>query len=91
MVPVPAQKVSFNQTADGKSYVIYIDGKTFKPNEVLHFVDNPDRFYPWKGKGITVLLKDVANNLKQAAATKKGFMSSKWKPSVIREGGLSDG
>lgn len=83
MVPVPAQKVSFNQTADGRSYVIYIDGKTFKPNEVLHFVDNPDRFYPWKGKGITVLLKDVANNLKQAAATKKGFMSSKWKPSVI--------
>ena len=83
MVPVPAQKVSFNQTADGRSYVIYIDGKTFKPNEVLHFVDNPDRFYPWKGKGITVLLKDVANNLKQASATKKGFMSSKWKPSVI--------
>ena len=83
MVPVPAQKVSFNQTADGRSYVIYIDGKTFKPNEVLHFVDNPDRFYPWKGKGITVLLRDVANNLKQASATKKGFMSSKWKPSVI--------
>lgn len=83
MVPVPASKVSFNPTTDGKSYVIYINGKTFKPNEVLHFVDNPDRYYPWKGQGITVLLKDVANNLKQAAATKKGFMSSKWKPSVI--------
>ena len=83
MVPVPASKVSFNPTTDGKSYVIYINGKTYKPNEVLHFVDNPDRYYPWKGQGITVLLKDVANNLKQAAATKKGFMSSKWKPSVI--------
>lgn len=83
MVPVPASKVSFNPTTDGKSYVIYINGKTFKPNEVLHFVDNPDRYYPWKGQGITVLLKDVANNLKQAAATKKSFMSSKWKPSVI--------
>ena len=83
MVPVPASKVSFNQTTDEKSYVIYINGKTYKPNEVLHFVDNPDRYYPWKGQGITVLLKDVANNLKQAAATKKGFMSSKWKPSVI--------
>ena len=83
MVPVPASKVSFNPTTDGKSYVICINGKTYKPNEVLHFVDNPDRYYPWKGQGITVLLKDVANNLKQAAATKKGFMSSKWKPSVI--------
>ena len=63
--------------------MIYINGKAYKPDEVLHFVDNPNRFYPWKGQGITVLLKDVANNLKQAAATKKGFMSSQWKPSVI--------
>jgi HK97 family phage portal protein len=46
-------------------------------------VDNPDQYYPWKGKGMTVLLSDVANNLKQASATKKGFMSSKWKPSII--------
>lgn len=83
MVPVPASQVSFNQTMDGKSYIVYINGKAYKPNDVLHFVDNPDRFYPWKGQGITVLLKDVANNLKQASATKKGFMSSKWKPSVI--------
>ena len=83
MTPVPASQVSFNQSIDGKSYVIYINGKAYKPDDVLHFVDNPNRFYPWKGQGITVLLKDVANNLKQAAATKKGFMSSKWKPSVI--------
>ena len=83
MEPIPAWQVSFMPTVDGKSYVIYINGKTFKPDEVLHFVDNPDKDYPWKGKGMTVLLRDVANNLKQANKTKKGFMSSKWKPSVI--------
>lgn len=83
MEPVPAGLVSFAPTVDGKSYVIYVEGKAYKPDDVLHFVDNPDKYYPWKGKGMTVLLRDVANNLKQANATKKGFMSSKWKPSVI--------
>lgn len=79
--PIPAYKVSFRETATG--YLVDISGKAFDSNDVLHFVNNPDKYYPWKGKGVTVLLSDVANNLKQAEKTKKGFMSSKWKPSVI--------
>lgn len=79
--PIPASRVSFNPFGDG--YRVNIDGKTYNPDDLLHFVDNPDPLYPWKGKGLTVVLMDVANNLKQAQATKKGFMSSKWKPSVI--------
>ena len=66
-----------------RGYTISIDGTQFKPDEVLHFTHNPDQYYPWKGKGFTVYLRDVANNLKQASATEKGFMESKWKPSVI--------
>lgn len=81
--PIPASRVSFNPDPIGSGYQIFIDGKVYDPDDVLHFVDNPDRFYPWKGKGVTVLLTDVANTLKQAQATKKGFMSSKWKPSII--------
>lgn len=81
--PISASRVSFNPDPDGKSYQIFIDGKEYDPDDVLHFVDNPDRYYRWKGKGLTVLLSDVANNLKQAGVTKKGFMSSKWKPSII--------
>ena len=83
MEPVPAWMVSLLPTIDGKSYEVIINGRTYKPNDVLHFVDNPDKDYPWKGKGMTVQLQDIADNLKQAAATKKGFMRSKWKPSII--------
>src|SRR5699024_5825074 len=64
-------------------YKIAIAGQEYDPDDLLHFVLNPDSYYPWKGRGYTVTISDVANNLKQAAATEKGFMSSKWKPSVI--------
>ncbi len=83
MEPISASRVSFVPPTTGTKYTVVIDGKSYDPNDVLHFVDNPDRYYPWKGKGLTVVLSDVANNLKQASATKKGFMSTKWKPSII--------
>ena len=76
-------RVSFISNVLDMSYIITIDGQEFSPDEVLHFVYNPDQLYPWKGKGFTIYLREVANNLKQAAATEKGFMESKWKPSVI--------
>ena len=60
-----------------------IDGRSFRPDDVLHFTHNPDQLYLWKGKGLNVSLRAVADNLKQAQATKKGFLESKWKPSVI--------
>ena len=78
----PSRVVLLQNTSD-RSYYVSIDGIHYSPDEVLHFVHNPDQYYPWKGKGFTVYLRDVANNLKQAAATEKGFMESKWKPSVI--------
>lgn len=79
--PIPANKVTFS--GDSYDYTIKIDQKSYKPESVLHFIYNSDENYPWKGKGITASLKDVADNLKQAAVTEKEFMSSKWKPSII--------
>ena len=76
-------RVSFLPDASSRSYHVSIDGNLYGPDEVLHFVHNPDSLYPWKGKGFTIYLKEIANNLKQASATEKGFMESKWKPSVI--------
>lgn len=80
--PIGADRVSFEYIGY-RDYKVLIDGKPKSPENVLHFVFNPDRHYLWKGKGLTVCLKDLATNLKQASSTEKAFMESKWKPSVI--------
>lgn len=64
-------------------YRVEINGALYSPDDVLHFRIGQNSLYPWKGEGYRIPLKDVADNLKQAAATEKGFMSSKWKPSLI--------
>lgn len=80
--PISASRVSF--LPEGyRDYKVQIDGTTRDPDSLLHFVFNPDPTYLWKGRGLQVVLKDLADNLKQASATEKGFMQSKWKPSVI--------
>ena len=79
--PIPAAFASF--IPDGFGYKVVISGREYDPDNVIHFVLNPGSYYPWLGEGYRVALSDVANNLKQAAATEKGFMSSKWKPSII--------
>ena len=80
--PISVGRVSF-EPIGYRDYRVLIDGKARNPDSVLHFVYNPDKTYLWKGKGLTVCLKDLAQNLKQATTTEKAFMESKWKPSVI--------
>ena len=80
--PQPANTVSFNPLSYW-DYQVMLSGTPYEPDEILHFVLNPDSTYPWKGDGYKVALTDVANNLKQAGVTEKGFMESKWKPSII--------
>ena len=82
---------SYSLMKDGYGYILQINGIEFDPESVLHFVINPEPDCPWKGTGYRTTLKDVAHNLKQAAATKKGFMESKWKPSmVVKVDGLTE-
>lgn len=79
--PIPPAMTSF--VPDGWSYRAVIAGREYAPDEVLHFVLNPNSYYPWMGDGYQVALSDVANNLKQASTTERGFMQSQWKPSII--------
>lgn len=89
LFPIPAASVAF--VPDGFAYKVQINGVEYAPEDVLHFVMNPDPNYYWKGTGYRTTLKEVAENLKQASITKKGFMESKWKPSmIVRVDGLVD-
>lgn len=80
--PIAASRVSFLPVGY-RDYKVLIDGRERDPAGVLHFRHNPDPVYLWKGRGLQVSLRDVANNLKQASATEKGFLESKWKPSIV--------
>lgn len=79
---IPAYQVTFSPDLLNRSYKININGVSFSPDEVLHFVYNPDKYYPWKGSGMTIYLQDVAKNLKQATTTEKSFMENP-QPSLI--------
>lgn len=82
---IPASRFSFlpDPQYPTYKYKIQIDGIAYDPSELIHFVINPDKTYPWKGTSFRVAVKDVAENLHQAAKTEKAFNSVKWKPPMI--------
>ena len=80
--PVPASRISFIPD-DGYRYKIMVKGRVRSPDDLLHFVHNPDKENPYQGSGITVALREVVEILNQAKHTEKKFMESKWKPSLI--------
>ena len=80
--PISAGRVSFSEIGY-RDYRVLIDGVPKNPKSLLHFVYNPHEVYLWKGKGVTVVLRDVLDNLVQARTTERAFMSSEYKPSII--------
>lgn len=81
LTPFPMSGVTYETTPDG--YVVKYNNKNYTPDEVIHFVINPDPDYPFKGTGYKVALRDIVKNLKQATSTKNSFMSGKYMPSLI--------
>ena len=79
--PFPMREVSFQTDKD--SYVISFRGEEYSPNEVVHFVINPDPDIPYIGTGFRVTLTDVVQSLNMATKTKKSFMNGRNIPSLI--------
>ncbi|MFL0495726.1 phage portal protein [Priestia megaterium] len=81
LTPLQMQAVSYEDTMDG--YLINYNGLTYTPDEVVHFVINPNPNFPYKGRGYRVALCEIVKNLTQATKTKNNFMSGKYMPSLI--------
>jgi len=86
--PLKPSGVSFVDTADG--YLIRCGGQAFNPDEVLHFVINPDPERPWVGTGFRAVLKDVLKGIRQAGKTKQSLMESPAPSIVVKVDGLID-
>ena len=82
--PLSDNKIQIlDDLANDFNYYIVYNSKAYEPNELLHFVLNPDDNKPFKGSSYRVSLSDVTHNLRQASATKRSFMSSEYMPSLV--------
>lgn len=79
--PINPNRVEFKTFEN--EYLIFIDGKAFDPNKVLHFRNNPRSDNPYEGQGLTIPLKPILENLGQANKTRKAFMTSKYQPPLV--------
>ena len=81
LVPLEPSRVSC--VSSGAEYVVRYGDQTYRYDELLHFVLQPDPDRPYMGQGHRVALKDIVHNLRQATATKTAYMAEEFKPSLI--------
>lgn len=83
LVPWNSSDCHFNWNSKKKNYTITRLGATYNSDELLHFALNPKSDAPYEGEGYKPAIIEAVKNLAQENATKKGFLKSKWKPSLI--------
>lgn len=83
LTPLQMPLVNYKDGESLMDYTIEYNNQTYSPEQVIHFVLNPHPYYPYKGVGYRVALKEIVKNLVQANKTKNNFMSGKYMPSLI--------
>lgn len=87
--PIAPSKVSIVKESR-MAYHILIDGVKYTPDEVLHFVENPDPEAPYMGQGFKVALRDVVDSLRQTNATKNALMKSPTPTLIVKVDGYDE-
>lgn len=88
--PLPPSRVTILPPEGGGRYRIMAGGVPLSPEEVLHFVLNPDPEAPYKGRGYAVGLRDVVKSIRQATATKQALMESPTPSIIVKVDGLTE-
>lgn len=84
LIVVPAKDFAINLGKDFEDkYTIQIKNKVYDPEDLIHFVLNPDPNNIHRGKSFRVALKQLTDSLKSADEIEKEFMGGRIMPSVI--------
>lgn len=83
IIPLPPGSCTIIDKPNLQGYSVLCGGRVFEPDELLHFVCNPDRTYPYRGNGYTFTLQQAVGFLGDASDTAAGFMQSEYMPSLI--------
>ena len=71
-------------------YEVAYRGQIFKPDEVLHFILNPDPNAPYRGRGYQASLRDIVKSLRQANATRAAIQESPAPSIIVKVDGLTE-
>lgn len=71
-------------------YQVTYRGQVFQPDEVLHFILNPDPNVPYRGRGYQAYLRDVVKSIRQANATRAAIQESPSPSIIVKVDGLTE-
>lgn len=81
LVPITYHHRTFHD--EFNRYWITYKNKNYKDQDILNFRYNPNLDKPWIGQSQQVLLKDLANQLKQTRDTTTSFLTNRITPGLI--------